>query len=61
MAAKRTEKRRQKELQQDEVPSQGRTQGSGDADSGPPRPDLMVGLWMSWLEQNLGAARENIA
>ena len=58
MAAKRTDKRRQQKLQQDEVPSEGETQGSGDADSGPPRPDMMLGLWASWMEQNFGAARD---
>ena len=58
VAAKRTDHRRQQELPQDEVASGGQTQGSGDADSGPPRSDLMLDLWVSWLEQYFGAARD---
>ena len=59
MATERTnEERRQQMLRQDEVPSGGGTQGSGDADSGPPQPDMMPGLWMSWMERYFGAARD---
>jgi len=43
---------------QDEVPSGGGTQGSSDADSGPPRPDMMLGPWMPWMERYFGAARD---
>src|SRR3954462_15769585 len=58
MAAKRTDKHRQQEPQQEKVPSGGETPGGGAADSGPPRPDVMLGQWVSWMEQNLGAARD---
>jgi poly[(R)-3-hydroxyalkanoate] polymerase subunit PhaC len=59
MATERTDEgRRQQMLRQDEVPSGGGTQGSGDADSGPPQPDLMLGLWVSWMERNCGAGRD---
>jgi polyhydroxyalkanoate synthase len=58
MAAKRTEEGRQPEQQQDKVSSDGQMRGSSDADSGPPRPDLMLNLWVSWLEKYFGAARD---
>src|SRR3954464_5428952 len=58
MAAKRTDKHRHQEPQQEKVPSGGETPGGGAADSGPTRPDNMLGLWVSWMEQNLGAARD---
>ncbi len=58
MTAKRTDHRRQQEPKQDKVPSEGQTAGSGDAGSGPPRSDMMLDLWVSWLEQNFGAARD---
>ncbi|MGA8348731.1 MAG: alpha/beta fold hydrolase, partial [Isosphaeraceae bacterium] len=45
-------------LRQDEVASGGGTQGSSDADSGPPQPDMMLGLWMPWMERYFGAARD---
>ncbi|MGB0070153.1 MAG: hypothetical protein WBQ11_19155, partial [Isosphaeraceae bacterium] len=59
MATERTnEERRQQLLRQDEVASGGGTQGSSDADSGPPQPDMMLGLWMPWMERYFGAARD---
>ena len=59
MAIEKTnEGRRQQMLRQDEVPSGGGTQGSSDADSGPPQPDMMLGLWMPWMERYFGAARD---
>ena len=59
MATERTnEGRRQQMLRQDEVPSGGGTQGSSDADSGPPQPGMMLGLWMPWMERYFGAARD---
>ena len=54
MAAKGIEPGRQ----QDETPARDEAQRSGDADPGPPRPDMMLGLWVSWMEQNLRAARD---
>ena len=36
----------------------GGTQGGGNTDSGPPQPDMMPGLWMSWMERYFGAARD---
>jgi len=58
MAAKRTNRRRQQELPQNKVDSGGRTQGRSDAGSGPQQPDMTLGPWVSWLEQNFGAARD---
>ena len=58
MAAKRTDQHRQQEPRQEKVPSGGETTGGGAADSSPPRPDAMLGQWVSWMEQNLGAARD---
>ena len=60
MAAKKSDKAHQKP-HHDEVPpsKEKETPGSGDAGSRPPPgPDAMLGLWTSWMEQNLGAARE---
>ena len=59
MATERTDEGgRQQMPRQDEVPSRGGTQGGGDADSGPPQPDMMLGLWVSWMERNFAAARD---
>ncbi|HKI17687.1 MAG TPA: class I poly(R)-hydroxyalkanoic acid synthase [Isosphaeraceae bacterium] len=58
MAAKRRNRRRQQELPQNEVASEGPSQGRSEPDSGPPPPDMTLGLWVSWLEQNFGAARD---
>ena len=59
MATERTDEGgRQSMPRQDQVPSRGRTQGGGAADSGPPQPEMMLGLWASWMERNFGTARD---
>src|SRR5271157_5958597 len=50
MATERTDEGRRHQ-RQDGAPSGGGTQGGGNADSGPPQPDMMPGLWMSWMER----------
>jgi len=57
MATERTDEERRHQ-RQDGVPSGGGTQGGGNTDSGPPQPDMMPGLWMSWMERYFGAARD---
>ena len=57
MATERTDEGRPHQ-RQDGVPSGGGTQGGGNADSGPPQPDMMPGLWTSWMERYFGAARD---
>ncbi len=64
MAAKKSDKPHQKP-HHDEVPpgkekekEKDKQPGGGAAGSGPPGPDAMLGLWTSWMEQNLGAAQE---
>ncbi|MBV8312761.1 MAG: hypothetical protein JO344_20445, partial [Planctomycetaceae bacterium] len=57
MATKRTDEGRRHQ-RQDGAPSGGGTQGGGNADSGPPQPDMLPGLWMPWMERYFGAARD---
>src|SRR5271166_3123035 len=57
MATKRTDEGRRHQ-RQDGAPSGGGTQGGGNADSGPPQPDMLPGLWMPWIERYFGAARD---
>ncbi|MBV8611943.1 MAG: class I poly(R)-hydroxyalkanoic acid synthase [Singulisphaera sp.] len=59
MATERTDEgRRQPMPRQDEAPSGGGKQGGGAADSSPPQPDMMLGVWVSWMERNFAAARD---